>query len=60
MPCIACKIILDCNGEVREAANDVPTMAAHGLLSDEAMLEFIDIREAFVKDYLKWKKGLPD
>jgi len=50
------KLLLDCNGELQEAATMVPLAGANGLLTEQSMEEFIADRLHYVKKYRKWKE----
>ena len=57
MPCShACKkVLLDCQGELLEAVNNVPLVAVNGGLSHEAMHDFSDMTTRWAGEYLEWK-----
>jgi len=56
----ACKSAVDCNGEIMEAASNVPLLAVNNLLSDEALDAFNEMKSGWAKEYLKWKKVYVD
>lgn len=57
MPCgHACKkLLLDCQGELMEAINNVPLVAVNGGLSHDAMTTFSDMTTQWAAEYLAWK-----
>lgn len=57
MPCgIACKkLLLDCQGELLEAVNNVPLVAVNGGLSHDAMTAFSAMTMRWAHEYLDWK-----
>lgn len=57
MPCgHACKkLLLDCQGELLEAVNNVPLVAVNGGLSHNAMTAFSEMTMGWAHEYLAWK-----
>ena len=55
-----CKSAIDCNGEILEAIHNVPLLAVNGLLTDEALEAFNEMKPRWAKEYLKWKKDYVD
>jgi len=49
------KLLLDCQGEILEAVNNVPLVAVNGGLSNEAMEDFSDMTTRWAGEYLEWK-----
>jgi len=48
---------LDCNGDLMEAASpNILILGVHGLISEEALTEYNEIKEKFAKRYKKWKE----
>lgn len=54
------KVLIDCTGEILEAAQNVPLLAVNGHLTDEAMKAFSEMQIGWAKEYLKWKKTYVD
>jgi len=51
-----CKVILDCQGELLEASQNVKLLAIDNQLTDAAMDEFIELTSKFARKYVRWKK----
>jgi len=51
-----CKVILDCQGELLEASQNVKFLAIDNQLTDAAMDEFIELTSTFARKYVRWKK----
>jgi len=49
------KLLLDCQGELLEAVNNVPLVAVNGGLSHKAMEDFSDMTTRWAGEYLEWK-----
>lgn len=54
----AIKILIDCNGEILEATQNVPLLAVNGFLSKEDMRKFSRMQVGWAKEYIEWKEQL--
>jgi len=49
------KAAADCNGEIMEAIHNIPLLAVNGLVSDEALAVFNEMKPRWAQEYLAWK-----
>ena len=54
------KALIDCNGELLEATQNVPLLVVNDLLSDDAIDAFNEMQEDWAEDYRKWKRRFVD